>query len=38
MAGIVATVGSTLDHAYLERWVGELELADEWAAAKRTEP
>ncbi len=37
VAGIVATVGSALDRAYIERWVRDLQLADEWEAAKTTE-
>ena len=37
VAGIVATVGAALDRAYIERWVRDLELADEWEAAKATE-
>jgi hypothetical protein len=37
VAGIVATIGSALDLAHVERWVRGLDLADEWAAAKTTE-
>ena len=37
VAGIVATIGPALDHAYVERWVRDLDLADEWEAAKTTE-
>ncbi len=37
VAGIVATVGAALDRAYIERWARDLDLADEWAAAKTTE-
>jgi hypothetical protein len=35
IAGIVATVGQELDRAYVERWVHDLDLAEEWAAAQR---
>lgn len=34
VAGIVATIGAALDHAYLERWVHDLELEAEWRAAR----
>ena len=37
VAGIVATVGTALDRAHIERWVRELDLAEEWEAAKTTE-
>ena len=37
VAGIVATVGATLDRAHIERWVRELELTEEWEAAKTTD-
>ncbi len=33
-ADIVAKRGTALDRAHVERWVGELGLADEWAAAQ----
>ena len=33
VAGIVAVAGSQLDHAYLQRWINELELSGEWRAA-----
>ena len=33
----IATVGPALDHAYVERWVRDLDLANEWAAAKTSE-
>jgi hypothetical protein len=36
VAGIVATLGEALDRAYVERWVADLDLADEWLAAQRT--
>ncbi len=37
VAGIVATIGTALDRPYLERWVRDLDLADEWESAKTTE-
>lgn len=37
VAGIVATIGAALDHAYVQRWARDLDLADEWDAAKATE-
>jgi hypothetical protein len=33
VAGILATVGNELDRAYIERWVCDLGLVDEWLAA-----
>ena len=36
VAGIIATVGEQLDRPYIERWVRELDLADEWNQAKKT--
>lgn len=36
VAGVIATVGSPLDRAYVERWVRDLELSVEWEAAKTT--
>jgi hypothetical protein len=33
VAGVVAAAGADLDLAYIERWVDELGLAAEWAAA-----
>ncbi len=36
VAGILATVGVALDRAYVERWVHDLDLADEWRAAQAT--
>ena len=36
VAGIVATVGSELDRVYVERWVRDLGLLDEWQAAQAT--
>lgn len=38
VAGIVATVGVALDRAYLERWVRDLDLTEEWAAISTIEP
>jgi hypothetical protein len=37
VAGIVATVGDDLDYAYIERWLNELDLEDEWEQAKQTQ-
>jgi hypothetical protein len=36
VAGIVATVGPELDRAYVERWVHDLDLVDEWIAAQKS--
>lgn len=36
VAGIVATMGDQLDRAYIERWVRELGLEEEWSAAQKT--
>ena len=36
VAGILATVGTSLDRAYVDRWVRDLDLADEWQAAQGT--
>lgn len=36
VAGILATCGDTLDPDYLERWVRDLDLHDEWQAASTT--
>lgn len=33
VAGVLAATGADLDRAYIERWVRELGLEDEWAAA-----
>jgi hypothetical protein len=35
VAGILATFGQQLDRAHVERWVRDLDLADEWLAAQR---
>ena len=37
IAGIVAAAAGQLDQAYIERWVAELGLEAEWAAARATE-
>lgn len=34
VAGIIATIGSALDRAYVERWVRDLGLEEEWTAAQ----
>lgn len=34
VAGILATMGEQLDRGYIERWVRELGLEEEWAAAR----
>jgi hypothetical protein len=36
VAGILATTGGDLGRVYVERWVRELELQDEWDHARRT--
>ncbi len=36
IAGILATTGDQLDIAYVERWVRELGLEDEWHRARAT--
>jgi hypothetical protein len=36
VAGILATVADALDRGYVERWVRELELQEEWALAQKT--
>jgi len=36
IAGILATLGDEIDRAYVERWVRELDLTDEWHAAQKT--
>ena len=33
VAGIVATMGEQLDRAYIDRWIRELGLEEEWAVA-----
>lgn len=37
IAGILATMGADLDHAYLEQWIADLDLTEEWALARTTE-
>jgi hypothetical protein len=37
IAGIVAMAGDQLDRAYIERWVRDLDLTDEWTRAQATE-
>jgi hypothetical protein len=34
---MVATVGDDLDYDYIERWLNELGLEDEWERAKQTQ-
>ncbi len=34
VAGIIATLGDQLDREHIERWVHELDLADEWSQAQ----
>lgn len=36
VAGILANAGDALDRAYIERWVRDLGLDDEWKAAQAT--
>jgi len=36
VAGIFANAGEALDRAYVERWVRDLGLDDEWRAAQAT--
>jgi hypothetical protein len=36
VAGIVATMGEQLDRAYVERWIQELGLEEEWGIALKT--
>jgi len=36
IVGILVTVGPQLDRPYIERWVRELDLADEWREAQGT--
>jgi len=37
IAGMVATVGDDLDYGYIERWLNELDVTDEWVLAKQTQ-
>jgi hypothetical protein len=34
IAGIVAVVGPALDQPYLQHWISELDLAEEWLTAQ----
>jgi hypothetical protein len=36
VAGILATAGGSLDRPYVERWVRDLDLVEEWQAAQST--
>jgi hypothetical protein len=36
VAGILAAAGDSLDRAYIDRWVRDLDLAVEWEAAQAT--
>lgn len=36
IAGILATLGSALDREYVERWVRDLGLSEEWHVAQAT--
>src|SRR5271165_7196313 len=36
VAGILTTLGSELDREYVERWVRDLDLVEEWRAAQAT--
>lgn len=38
VGGILAARGAELDRVYIERWVFELDLAEEWAAAQAVVP
>jgi hypothetical protein len=38
VAGILATIGDQLDRAYVEQWIRDLGLDDEWLEAQRTSP
>lgn len=38
VAGIIAATGADLDRGYIERWVGDLALSEEWAAARAATP
>ena len=37
VAGMLATVGDDLDHGYIEQWLNELDLTNEWLLAKQTQ-
>jgi hypothetical protein len=32
-----STVGDDLDYGYIERWLNELDLTDEWVLARQTQ-
>ena len=36
IAGVIATLGDSLDRPYLEHWLRELDLESEWAIAQQT--
>jgi hypothetical protein len=36
VAGIVATMGEQLDRAYIDRWIRQLGLDEEWNRALKT--
>jgi hypothetical protein len=36
VAGVLATIGPAFDFAYVERWVDELELREEWDSVRKT--
>jgi hypothetical protein len=38
VAGILTMLAEQLDRAYVERWVQELDLSDEWIAAQMVAP
>jgi hypothetical protein len=38
IAGILAASSDVLDRAYVERWVADLDLAEEWRAALAAAP
>ena len=35
-AAVIRIQGETLDNSYLEKWIGELGLSDQWVLAKRS--
>ncbi len=38
VAGIVAGRGADLDRSYIERWVSDLDLSEEWTSAQAVAP
>ena len=36
VAGVLSSTGDRIDLAYVERWVAELDLSEEWDAARAT--